>query len=297
LTQSTVFAAVGIDLSKPLSRNPVPANAKIGIVICTYGSVPYVNLSLEALRRYEPDIAVLVHDDCSPDADRLREVAASFGADFVTTESQRVATVGDLSGFAEGLRWGQSKRLDIVVKCSRRFILAKPWSQGLRELMHNTGYATACGPCAHFGFGYRSELVAMHVGSWIDSGAMARMAQAVRENASYDPLPEAYDHWRARDVHAFVHPVDDSVSHANDENHAECDYLVRSERLYPRADSYAAFAWWTAVMGLCRTQRIPGVLWHDSHTPADYAALAATFGLPWTTADFEIDPVTHNTRS
>lgn len=272
-----------------MKPSPVPADARIGICLCTYGSIPYIHLGLEALKRNEPDVPVLVHDDSSADQLKLKLLAEEYGADFVSTDMRKVPTVGDLSGFVEALRWGQMRGLDIAVKCSRRFVIYKPFAAGLRELMHNMQYATACAPCGHYLFGFRSEVVAMHVGSWHAAGAFAQMQEAVRINQRYDSLPEAWTHHRARDVHRFVHPVAEEASHAGNVLEDGCDYLVRSERAFNRPDSYAAFAWWP-LMGLSRHCRVPGVLWHDSHQPEDYAALAKEYELPYKKEDFVVIP-------
>jgi len=281
-----------------MKPSPTPADAKVGICIATYGSVPYVHLGLEALHRHENmliqgyehgTLRLLVHDDSSPDQEALKRLCADYlvAPDFVSTVSRRVPTIGDTSAFVEALKWAEREGLDVVVKCSRRMILNKPWVAGLVELMHNTGYATASGACAWYRFGFRSELVAMHVRSWIDSGACAEMEACVRENRQPDPLPEAWLHHRARDVHRFVHPTVESASHMQDVNHPDCDMLVRYEQAYVRSDHKEAFADW-ALMGLSRRDRVPGVLWHDIDTPAEYAALSAEFGLPYTADQFEI---------
>lgn len=267
----------------------VSGAAKCGIAICTYGSLAYVELGLAAIRRHEPETPILVHDDSSEHTLALRLLAKRYGADFVTTDYRRVPTIGDMSGFAEALKWGDAEGLDIVVKCSRRFILDRPWSAGLAELMHAMQYPTATAPCAHYKFGFRSELVAMHVPSWHAAGAYAQMAQAARENRRVDSLPEAWYHNRAREVHRFVHAADEAASHVGDLTHPQVDYLVRSEMAFPRPDTYAAFAWWQ-LMGLSRHCRMPGTLWHDSHDPLDYYRLAQSYELPWELLDFLVVP-------
>lgn len=267
----------------------IPYKPIIGMVIGTYASIPYVHLGLEALRRHEPLVRVLVHDDCSPKADELRELCGAYGADFISLDYRHAPTVGDLSAFVEGLRWGKANGLDIVVKNSRRMIWNKPWVAGLQELAHCTQYATYTGACSWFGFGHRSECVAMHVPSWIDSGAFAMMEHTANANQPFASLPEAWHHWRARDVHKFVHPVVAEHMGPNGVHIADCDFVTRHESYYPVSGNCDGFQQWPAL-GLHRGQRIPGLLWHDSHSFSDYADLAAEFGLPYTTEDFVIIP-------
>lgn len=267
-----------------------PADAKVGICIGTHASVAYVHLALETLRLNNPDVRVLIHDDSSDEQEALRSLAALYGADFVSTESRRMPTVGDMSAFAEALHWGSHEGLDIVVKCSRRFIIDRPFADGLRELMHNLRYATACAPCAHFSFGFRSELTAMAVEPWIRSGALVALDELVRQNQPHG-LPEALYHEIARRVHKFAHPTS---SGADDDHHPACDYVVRSEQRYGRrneqgSDSWDSYAWWP-LMGLSRVSRVPGVLWHDIDGPLEYAALAQYYHLPYDEAAFTVTP-------
>jgi hypothetical protein len=266
-----------------MKPSPVPANASVGIVLATHGSLPYLRLHLECLKKHEPNVRVLIHDDSSEQEAELRALAKDYGAFFVSTPYRLAPTVGDLSAFVEGLRWGEREGLDVVVKCSRRFVIDKPWSVGLVELMHNTGYATATAPCAHFSFGFRSELTAFHVKSWIDAGAMDQMAGAVAANVLYSSLPEAYYHERAREVHRFIHPIASCIA---DTSNPQCDYLLRSEQFYARSTQYDGYAIWWNVLGLSRMNIVPNVYWHDIHTPNDMAELAMRYGLPYTPIDF-----------
>lgn len=271
-------------------RTKIPANPKIGIVICTHRSVPYVHLGLEALSRNEPDVKVLVHDDCSVDKAEIEELARRYGADFVSTVSRRIPTVGDLSGFAEGLKWGKYNGLDIVVKCSRSYIINKKWSEDLGALMHNTQIPSATGACAFWQWGWRAELVAMHTRSWIDCGAFAMMEAAVEANEPYAGLPESYSHDRAKEAYRWLHPADDSVSHWTDRDNPDCDFTVRYDMTYPHNDNHAGFVPWFSVMGLHRNQRVPGTLWHDNAGPYDYVAMANDLDLKYSPQDFERIP-------
>lgn len=222
----------------------------------------------------------------------LNLLAKSYGKEFTSTQSRRAVAVGDLAAFAAAILWAEENEIDIVVKCSRRFIINKPWVTGLRALMVNSGYATASAPCARFKFGFRSELVAMHVPSWRASGAYEQMAEAVRKNVPYDGLPEAWYHHRAREVHRYAHYPDPNTSHYDDVNHPDCDMLIASEIAFPRPDGYAAFAWWMDVMGVARTQPIQGVLWHDLATEWDYWRLSEEFGLSYELDEFKVEPGT-----
>ena len=180
-----------------------------------------------------------------------------------------------LVGFRSRAGMGEKKQLDILLKVSRRFIIAKPWTASLTELAVGTTHATYTGACAWFGFGFRSECVGMHVQAWLDCGACGTMAADLNLNKMPDPLPEAYYHNLARKIHSQTH------------NEAD-DLLLRYERYYPSPTTCECFAPWP-LMGIARTQRLPNVLWHDSHVREDYKALADEYGLSYTVDDFRPD--------
>lgn len=268
----------------------IPENPSIGLCVATHSAVSYVHLNLEAAKRHEPDLPILVHDDSSDKQAELKALCADYGAEFTSTPFRLIPTLGDLSAFVAALRWGHEKGIDIVVKCSRRFIVNKPWVDGLRDLMVNTQYCTASGADCHFFFGFRSEWVAMHVPSYVASGAYAEMEAAVLRNQPYDSLPEAWYHHRARDVHQWAHNPVDFISHADNVDDPQCDLLVRSEKGFPRPGNYDGFVWYAGLLGLARSQKINGVLWHDSHTPEDYYKLSTEFGLDYSYHNFVILP-------
>ena len=102
---------------------PTSRNLTFGVVIGTYSCVPYVHLGLACLTKHKPNVALMVHDDDSPDKLALSNLCDQYGAEFVSTEFSKNKTVGDLSAFVEGLRWAHKYKIDVLVKLSRRFIL------------------------------------------------------------------------------------------------------------------------------------------------------------------------------
>lgn len=271
-----------------MKESPVKSDAKVGLIIGTRGSAPYIHCHLECLKRHEPNVKVMIHDDASPQEGRLRELAADYGAAFYTTGADRLQpTVGDLNTFVEGLRWGDREGLDIVVKCSRSLIIEKPWSVALAEGMAASHYVTACAYDSWHQFGFTSEIVSMHVQSWIKSGAMAMMAETVRENKQFAGLPEGWIHERSREVHRFVHPIDNPWANVHDPN---CDMLVRTEQVFGRPGNWDSYYPWWHVCGLSRHSRAEKVYWHDQNTDDQYAALAQSLGLDYQPSDFTRTP-------
>jgi hypothetical protein len=244
-------------------------NAAVGVVIGTFAAVPYVHLSLAALRANEPDIKILVHDDFSPAAARLKELCATYGAEYFSLDYRRKPTVGDLAATAASCRWAHQNGCDIGVKLSRRYIINKPFVASLRELFYNMQMPTVTGACGTFGFGYRSECVAMWTPAWIDCGVIDEMEAIVARNVEYSGLPEGWYHVQARKVYEMTRPP----------------ARERFDRFYALPESRAGFTDWP-LMGLGRAETVPGVLWHDSHGAKDYWELAQEFNLPYTLQEF-----------
>jgi hypothetical protein len=270
---------------------PIPPKAKIGVVIGTYGSVPYVGLSTIALEEYATGYNefrdILIHDDGSPDFEKLNHCVSS---DFMQvthySTGKRVGApgksmLGDMSAFVVGLKWAAANDIDLLVKLSRRFIINRPFVAALQELAHNTQYATYSGTDMSCGLGFRSECCALHVPSWIESGAVDLMKATIATGEQ--PVnglvggAEGWYHERAREVHRWAHPDKD----------ARADLLAYSEGHFTRSETWSGYGYWP-MLGLSRTQKLPGILWHNSCSLADYAALAQEFGLPYTEADFVI---------
>ena len=243
--------------------------AQVGVVIGTFAAVPYVHLSLAALRKHEPGIKILVHDDCSPAAERLRAICARYDAEYHSASVRRRATLGDASAFAAACRWTYAHGCKIGVKVSRRLIIHRPFVSGLRELFYNMQVPTVCGACATFGFGYRSEGVAMWTPAWLSAGVVDEIDRIVAADQEFCALPEAWYHERAQKVYELT----------------KSTLRTRYDGFYPLAATRAAFTDWP-LLGLGRAEKVPGVLWHDSHTPRDYWELAQTFELPYTLDEF-----------
>lgn len=274
----------------------IPESPSIGVCVSSFAAFSYVHLQLEAYRRFAPDVPLIVFDDSSHQEAALRDLCASYSAEFVRSEYRHVAAIGDLYGFVTALEFGLRRELDLVVKVSRRFVIAKPWVYGLQELAANTQSATYTGADAYHDFGFRSECVAMHVDSWVQSGALREMkGYCERNEVFYVGVPESYHHDLAKEVQQWAHPLIGTPTAAQSwtdprgyPNSKEFDPLARHETLFKRGDNYAGYVSWP-LLGLHRKQRIAGILQHDVSQPYDYAEMARDWDLPYRTADF-LDP-------
>lgn len=147
---------------------------KVGVLIGTHAAIPYVHLQLESLRRFTPDTKALVADDGSGAAEKLAELCGEYGADFITNPTNLGHYRGDLSFYAHGLLWASTKKLDLLVKFSRRWVMTKPWIGEFVALAEREGKPTYSGRCDHYGFGFRTEACGFHVGSWLSQIKLIR---------------------------------------------------------------------------------------------------------------------------
>lgn len=277
---------------------PKPSELKCGVVVGSFGYPGYIELGLQCLWTYErlnrvindistkDTIDYLIHEDNSPAAHEVAEVACKYGADFYCTPKRLNIAVGDMSAVVEGMKWAQRSGMDILVKLSRRFIIDKPFVNDLKAIMSATQMPTACAPDAWTSWGYRSECQAFYVPAWVESGALAEMQAIVDADRVYGALPEAVYHDLARKVNRWMHPGNgrmlEPFNYGDD-----VDWTVRNEQFFQRA-SWDGYVPWYSVLGLSKKSQVDGVYWHDSRTYADYAALAQSYGLAYTEKDFEI---------
>jgi hypothetical protein len=242
----------------------------VGLVIGTFAAVPYIHLQLEVRRRFYPDIPALVHNDASPNGHELRRLCAEYGCEFETNDSRRPYCVGDVSCLLGGLLWAERNRFDIVVKMSRRFLPLLDWTSGLRELALASQYPTYSSSCKSFGFGFRSECVAMAVNEWIGNRAHEQLAALALAPGS--PFVEGALHHMAKRLADF-----------------RCERAMRwDEERGLRPDDRNGYAPWD-FMGFDRRERYPQFLWHDWAPPDEYHQQAQRWGLPYALDDFH-DP-------
>ena len=235
---------------------------RFGLVIGTFAALPYVHLQLEAWRRLYPQVAVLVHDDASPQAGRIAKLCEQYGAEFEQNAERCPPCKGDLTAFVGGLLWARARGLDVLLKLSRRFVPLTDWTASLADLALDAHYATYCAWTTTFNFGFRSECVGLAVAEWFRLNLVAELAARVL--APGEPFVEGFVHDLARRAAAF-----------------NCQRaLAYDARTGPRPrerNGYAVWPW----MGTDRRAKTERFLWHDAVTPAEYHALGIAWGLPY----------------
>ncbi len=245
---------------------PVPT---IGLVIGTFAAVPYVHLQLESRKRFAPAAPVLVHDDGSHLSPELRALCEKYGADFESNRSRLPHHLGDLSAFYGGLKWAEHKSLDLLVKVSRRWIFLTDWLTDLRNLATASQYHTYSSHTTTFNFGFRTECMGMAVKRWAASGFYSDCIEQI--SLGRHVFVEAY-------VHQFARRLDAS--------NAPAANRWRQHQASP--PEQAGYARWDLI-GDDRAKKSDTHLWHNANKPADYAALAQRWELPYGEIDF-VDP-------
>ena len=258
-----------LDFSEALDRPEtiLPETPRLGVVVGTYASVPYVHLQLEARRRLYPEVPLLVHDDASARGAELRALCADYGAEFESNLQRGEHDKGDLSVFLGGLLWARERGLDLLVKWSRRFLPLRDWRPELLALARASQYPTYSSWTRHLRFGFRTECTALAVEAWFRGGATAGLAQGIC--GRHPGLVEAFVHNLARQL------ATGRCRHALAYDHA---HGYRPGEI----DGYAVWPF----LGFDRATRYPEFLWYDSASPAEYAALAREWDLPYAPADF-----------
>jgi len=233
---------------------------KTGLVIGTYGSVPYIHLSLESRKKHYPNIPILVSDDCSPSQTQLKELCTTYGADFISNNSHMPDHYGDLSAFVHGFRWAKENNISLLMKISRRFIPLFDWSLVLNTSFLETDGATFSNSCSTYGFGFRTECTAFHVPTWYRLGLVAEMETklAARNGGLF---MESYMHELAKKT-----MLDTSTK--------------ASEWLYKNVASKECEGYIPLdFMGTSRVKKKENLLWHDYTHPLQYWSKAYEWGI------------------
>lgn len=239
----------------------------LGVVVGTYGSVPYVHLQLEARARLCPEIPFLVHDDHSPQRDRLATLCASYSADFESNNYRMPGNgLGDLTAFLGGALWAEERKLDLLVKFSRRFLPVVAWDRDLAALASISQGATYSHSCASYGLGFRTEATALHVATWRQRGLLADIQQKCLTHD--EQFVEGYMHGLAGKAFCALCHI----------NNAWEDAFVR-----PATDT--GFVPWP-LLGPGRLLPHANVLWHDRDAPERYHTQAQAWGLDYPLSAF-----------
>lgn len=246
-------------------------NISIAVEIATYKAYPYVHLSLEVLRVYCPSVKIFLYDDLSPngESEKLHSLAKQYNADFCLPSTHIGSYMGDLTGFYAGCLWAYKNKFDILVKFSRRFIALNSWVDGLKRLALLSQGATFSNISRWFGFGFRTDCLAIHLKSWFESGVMDKLEHHVFYGGNVF-------------MEKFIHELAIEVSKSG------CPLYQRFSRLNPSLSDESGYVRWP-MMGEHSGKREPGIMQYMACTLDDYAEAAKSLKLPYQASDFHLE--------
>jgi hypothetical protein len=239
------------------------ANAPLlGIVIGTYGSVPYVHLHLEAWKHFAPDACLLVHDDCSSVRRELKALCDRYGAEFRSTRQRYGGYYGDGMAISNGLTWAKQSELAWLVKFSRRFVPILPWLPQFQRLIMSD-YATMSGSCSDVGYGFVTNCVGFQVNAWFE--VASTIGRCMRQRPPWHP--ETFFHNLAKRLHE-----------------GRRELVLQYETMHPKKKGHEAYAEW--ALAVDDFQRRPERLWYRPNDCHDYATVARCWGLSYSPSEF-----------
>ncbi len=239
----------------------------IAIVVGTYGAVPYVHLQLESWRRFAGECPLIVHDDCSPQAETLRGLCQNYGAEFysapkrfskVRTDGFVVWYNGDHHCWPIGAEFASRHGCEWLVKISRRYLLILPWLEQFRALIAKDAFPAWSGWDEDNGYGFVLWLAALNV---------RRLSRAITEIAAF-VQDDRNDH-----PERFVH---DCIRRATDFDRPSYSGSRNCVGHWPLATCERAF------------RHPPDRLCHHYRENRCYAAVARAWGPDYDENDFAI---------
>ena len=250
----------------------------LGVVIGTYGCTPYIELQLYFLKIINKIDYILIHDDCSPEQNKLKELAEQYNVDFYSTSERlwhqtNVGSLGDHHAFFYGLQWAKSKNIDILVKLSRRLIPCFEWKNSLINLAIQTDASTFGSYCTTDPFNLRTEGIALNVDIWTKDYPMFNFAWTIKNE--YSVFTEFWMHELAKTLSG------------NNYSEKWWNYIKNNKAGY----LHSGYAIWKDILGTNRfnsDDRAGYTLWHKYTPIKEYLSVSKeVLGNKYTITDFE----------
>lgn len=229
------------------ARPPAPSGpVAVGVAIGSYKWPELVALQLSLIRATCGPVPVLVSGDRPEDVPALAGICGADPDCYLWPNAERIGhTGGDLACYWKGVIWGAARGLRVVAKLSQRFLVERPnWlADGAAELLVS-GLPLASRRCRGVqSWPLRTEAALLDVAAWHRPEVLSRIA------------PRRYwaDSPRGMAAETVVHRL--------------------------LQDLLGGVYWPWSLFGEERHTRNEGVVWHNSHTAAEYRALAARHGV------------------
>ena len=252
-----------------------PENPSIGVVISTYGSIPFLDLNLHFLVNVNR-LRVLIHDDCSPKREELIELCRRYApyVDLYSTPErmwhrEKVGVLGDTNSFLVGLTWARDNRFDLLLKLSRRMVVISEFADRLRRLATESDGFTFGNYCTADDFPLRTECMAMCVKAWSSDYPISQLHAVLSHR-----LPVFAEYW--------FHDLARMLAYAN-----ASGKFRRYADEHRIGASHDGFVMWCDLLGKDRYTPAPGALWHSCNPLEEYYAVSRqVFGDRYTLDDF-----------
>ena len=253
-----------------------PREPSIGVVISTYGSIPYLDLNLHYLIRVNR-LRVLIHDDCSPQREALLELSRRYAPHLeLASTYQRmwhrkdVGAMGDTNAFLFGLNWARDNHFDLLLKLSRRLVAVSEFAPALRRLAVESDGFTFGNYCDYDDFPLRTECVAMCVRAWSHPYITNQLSSVLRYQ-----FPVFAEYW--------FHDLARMLDYAN--SSGKYRRYVDAHRI---GASHSGFVQWGDLVSTSRYNPVPGALWHSCNSLEEYVQAAGrVLGNRYTLEDFQ----------
>lgn len=237
-----------------------PENPKVGVVIETYGSIPYVELQLYFLKYGNKIDNILIYDDYSPYQNELKALANQYKVDFYSTPKRMwykdgVGSIGSTNAFYQGLLWAKKNKLDILIKLSRHLLACYEWKQDLISLAEKSDANTFTSYCSKGPYHFRTECIALNVETWTRKYPLSAMQFTIQNE-----LPIFAEFW--------FHELAKTIA---GNNYSEKWDKYQKEKKYGYL--YSGYAMWQDLLGTNRytnENRHANVLWHQYSKPEEY---------------------------
>lgn len=255
-------------------KNPYEPLHPVGVVIGTYGSVPYIHMHLEARARFNPDAPYLVIDDGSPKAFEISKLCGKYGVEFVKNQKREGHVPGDMLVFVNGHRWAKERDIGLLVKMSRRWVPLEMWHKDLVRIWQQSHATTLNARCVGHGFGFRSECVAMDVKAWSGRDVMRPILDKIAE--ARDRLTPETPIWAQPHDGLLVEGIIHRAA-ANASNYGDPFWRKYLEHNPPEKGT-GHYAKWP-FMGDNRRKRQPNYLWHEWAPIREYKKVLKDWGI------------------
>jgi len=234
---------------------PAAASERAGVVVGVYKWPSLIDLQVRSIRRSCGPVPILISSDDPASAARCRTICAAYPDVTFQVSNQRIGhTGGDLAAFRRGLIWAAGRGLAVVAKLSQRMVVTRHrWLQdGAAELLAS-GLSLASRRCRGIEvFDLRTEACLLDVARWHTPAVLARLA----ERRYWDDAPRG----------------------------------LSAETVIGRVlrDCVGDHYWPWGLLAADRHERRDGVMWHHTHTAAEYSRRAADLGVTLD-SDFHVE--------